>query len=155
MDILIFNKKTMKKTILFLLIGFRVLAQQTNPYNANTVFEQMGTALPTPNTYRTASGAPGKEYWQQKADYDIKVELDDETQKIKGSEKITYSNFSFDPLTYLWLQLDQNHFSQNSDAKTTRQTSISHDRGSTGAALKSLDNSTEKDFGHKIEKVTD
>ncbi|MCP9770934.1 M1 family peptidase [Lacihabitans sp. LS3-19] len=145
----------MKKTILFLLIGIRVLAQQTNPYNANTVFEQMGTALPTPNTYRTASGAPGKEYWQQKADYDIKVELDDESQRIKGSEKITYHNFSPDALTYLWLQLDQNHFSQNSDAKTTRQTSISHERGSTGAALKSLDNSTEKDFGHKIEKVTD
>ena len=65
----------MKKTILFLFMGIRVFAQQTNPYNANTVFEQMGTALPTPNTYRTASGAPGKEYWQQKADYDIKVDV--------------------------------------------------------------------------------
>eukprot|EP01034_Spumella_vulgaris_P007196 gene7196-9161_t len=52
----------------------------------------MGTSLPTPNTYRTASGAPGKEYWQQKADYDIKVELDDENQRITASEKITYYN---------------------------------------------------------------
>ena len=74
----------MKKTILFLLVGISVFAQQPTNYNANTVFEQMGTALPTPNTYRTASGAPGRDYWQQKADYDIKVDLDDDKQHITG-----------------------------------------------------------------------
>jgi hypothetical protein len=66
--------------------------------------------LPTPNSYRTASGSPGKDYWQQRADYDIKVELDDINRKITGSETITYFNNSPDELTYIWLQLDQNLF---------------------------------------------
>lgn len=145
----------MKKTLLFLLIGIWAHAQQTTNYNANTVFEQMGTSLPTPNTYRTASGAPGKEYWQQKADYDIKVELDDENQRITASEKITYYNVSPDALTYLWLQLDQNNFNEKSDARTTRQTSISHERGSSGAALKGLSDKTDKEYGYLIQKVSD
>lgn len=71
-------------------------------------FEQLGTMLPTPNTYRTASGAPGKDYWQQRADYKIKVTLDDATQRISGQETITYYNNSPDNLEYLWVQLDQN-----------------------------------------------
>ncbi|MEQ8534693.1 MAG: M1 family peptidase, partial [Imperialibacter sp.] len=49
-------------------------------------FEQLGTMLPTPNSYRTASGAPGRDYWQQKADYDISVELNDANQSITGTE---------------------------------------------------------------------
>ena len=71
------------------------IAQRPAPsnYNANTKFEQLGSALPTPNTFRTASGAPGKDYFQNKADYDIKAELDDENQRIIGSEIITYTNF--------------------------------------------------------------
>jgi hypothetical protein len=71
-------------------------------------FEQLGSMLPTPNTYRTASGSPGKEYWQQQADYKIKVVLDDKNHRITGEETITYLNNSPDPLTYLWVQLDQN-----------------------------------------------
>lgn len=145
----------MKKTLLFLLIGIWAQAQQPTNFNANTVFEQMGSSLPTPNTYRTASGAPGKEYWQQKADYDIKVELNDEDQRIIASEKITYFNASPDALTYLWLQLDQNNFNEKSDARTTRQTAISHERGSSGAALKSLSDKTDKEYGYLIQKVTD
>jgi hypothetical protein len=145
----------MKKTLLFLFMGIWAHAQQTTNYNANTVFEQMGTSLPTPNTYRTASGAPGKEYWQQKADYDIKVELDDENQRITASEKITYFNVSPDALTYLWLQLDQNNFNEKSDARTTRQTSISHERGLSGAALKGLSDKTDKEYGYLIQKVSD
>ena len=43
-------------------------------------FEQLGTLLPTPNNYRSASGTPGKDYWQQRADYDMKIFLDDENQ---------------------------------------------------------------------------
>ena len=146
----------MKKTILFLLLGISVFAQQqpTN-YNANTVFEQMGTALPTPNTYRTASGAPGKDYWQQKADYDIKVEIDDDKQKLFGSEKITYFNNSPDALTYIWLQLDQNTFNEKADSRITRQTSISHERGATGGTLRGLLDKTDKEYGHVIKKVTD
>ncbi|MCX2744648.1 M1 family metallopeptidase [Mangrovivirga sp. M17] len=71
-------------------------------------FEQMGTLLPSPNVYRTASGAPGPEYWQQRADYDIDVKLDDNKQTITGSETITYYNNSPNPLGYIWVQLDQN-----------------------------------------------
>ncbi|MFN8431196.1 MAG: M1 family metallopeptidase [Spirosomataceae bacterium] len=147
----------MKKLLIFLLLSISSFAQMPapNPYNANTLFEQMGQALPTPNTYRTASGAPGKEYWQQKADYDIKVELDDEKQRITASEKITYFNQSPDALTYLWLQLDQNHFSDKSDAKLTRSTSISHERGASSGSLKSLNDDSGKDYGYKITKVTD
>jgi len=83
-------------------------------------FEQMGQTLPTPNEYRTGSGAPGPKYWQQKADYDIAVELDDTKQSISGSETITYHNNSPDVLKYLWLQLDQNVLAEeNSLASTT------------------------------------
>ncbi|RED98976.1 M1 family metallopeptidase [Marinoscillum furvescens] len=71
-------------------------------------FEQLDHLLPTPNTYRTASGAPGKDYWQQQADYKMKISLDDETQLLTGEETITYYNNSPDPLNYLWVQLDQN-----------------------------------------------
>lgn len=145
----------MKKTLLLLLIGVWAHAQQPTNYKANTLFEQMGTTLPTPNTYRTASGAPGKEYWQQKADYDIKVQLDDVNQKITGSEKITYFNYSPDALTYLWLQLDQNSFNEKSDSRTTRQTSVSPERGASSAALNGLSDKTERDYGYLIQKVTD
>lgn len=78
-------------------------------------FRQLEEQLPTPNAYRTASGAPGAQYWQQRADYDISVELDDENQRIIGSERITYYNHSPDSLRYLWLQLDANLFSADSD----------------------------------------
>lgn len=71
-------------------------------------FEQLDQALPTPNEYRTGSGAPGPKYWQQRADYVINAELNDENQSITGSETITYFNNSPDALKYLWLQLDQN-----------------------------------------------
>lgn len=87
-------------------------------------FEQLGHLLPTPNVYRTASGAPGHQYWQQKADYDIKVQLDDTNQKISGTETITYHNNSPDHLEYLWVQLDQNQQSKNSDTYLTTQTRI-------------------------------
>ncbi len=130
-------------------------AQTPNPYNANNLFEQLGSQLPTPNTYRTASGAPGKEYWQQKADYEIKVELDDVKQRIIGSERITYINNSPDALNYLWLQLDQNNFNEEADSRTARQTTISHERGMSAGAIAGIDNKTDRDFGHKIRKVSD
>ncbi len=87
-------------------------------------FEQLGSMLPTPNSYRSASGAPGPAYWQQRADYDIKVELDDEKQRIAGTETITYFNNSPDELGYLWLQLEQNIFDKNSDANLSRTSGL-------------------------------
>ena len=77
-------------------------------------FEQIDQLLPTPTETRLASGAPGPQYWQQRADYDIKIRLDDERQRIEGSEIITYTNRSPHTLTYLWLQLDQNRFKPDS-----------------------------------------
>ncbi|TBX24308.1 aminopeptidase [Jiulongibacter sediminis] len=86
----------------------------TAQLQSNRVFEQLGTELPTPNTYRTGSGAPGRDYFQQKADYSIKVELDDVNQRIIGEEVVTYYNYSPDPLSYIWVQLDMNMFKDNS-----------------------------------------
>src|SRR5690242_13301446 len=71
-------------------------------------FEQLNQTLPTPNEYRTGSGAPGPRYWQQKADYIITAELNDDNQSITASETVTYFNNSPENLTYLWLQVDQN-----------------------------------------------
>jgi hypothetical protein len=83
-------------------------------------FEQLGEALPTPNSYRTGSGAPGQNYWQQRADYVINVELDDNTQTLTGSETVTYYNNAPEALSYLWLQLDQNLFADQSMTNQTR-----------------------------------
>ena len=77
--------------------------------NHGNKFEQLGTILPTPNDYRTASGAPGPKYWQQRADYQMEIVLKDETQEVFGRETVTYTNNSPDALSYLWLQLDQNY----------------------------------------------
>lgn len=82
-------------------------------------FRQLEEILPTPNEYRTASGAPGHRYWQQRADYSIDIELDDVGQRLTGRETITYYNNSPDPLNYLWLQLDQNLFDKDSEANIT------------------------------------
>lgn len=79
-------------------------------------FEPLGTLLSTPNQYRTASGAPGPEYWQQRADYDINCELDEKNLRISGNETVTYHNNSPDVLTYLWLQLDENIYTKDRNA---------------------------------------
>lgn len=134
---------------------FGVKAQQGGNYNANTRFEQMGSQLPTPNTYRSASGAPGKDYWQQKADYDIKVELDDANQRLTGSEKVTYFNNSPDELRYLWLQLDQNIFNENSASNQMRSRAVNTERGMSTAAVKGITGKTPRDFGYKITLVKD
>jgi hypothetical protein len=149
--------KSIKLALICCLCSFSLWAQPnaSNSFNANSVFEQMGTSLPTPNTYRTASGAPGKDYWQQKADYDIKVELDDNKQRIEASEKITYTNKSPDALKYLWLQLDQNVFSDKSDARTTRQSSISHERGASATTVKNFNFKAEVPYGFEIKAVLD
>ncbi|MBK8282730.1 MAG: M1 family metallopeptidase [Saprospiraceae bacterium] len=77
-------------------------------------FRQLDQQLPTPNDYRNASGAPGHKYWQQQADYNIQLELNDDKQTISGQEVITYKNNSPDVLPFIWLQLDQNMRAQNS-----------------------------------------
>ena len=89
---------------------------KNNPHsNHGNKFEQLGTILPTPNEQRTASGAPGSKYWQQRADYDIDVTLDEKNLMIIGKEVVTYHNNSSDKLNYLWLQLDENQHQPTSD----------------------------------------
>ncbi len=83
-------------------------------------FRQLEEILPTPNEQRTASGAPGNKYWQQRADYVIDVELDDVNQRIIGKETVTYKNLSPDSLNYIWLQVDQNLYAKDSDSQLTR-----------------------------------
>ena len=88
--------------------------------NWDDKFRQLEVDLPTPNTYRTASGAPGEAYWQQQADYVISAALDETDKRITASGTITYRNNSPHPLNYLWLQLDQNIFAQNSASRLTQ-----------------------------------
>ena len=96
---------------LFVAVGF---AQETGikarePGHANqNKFKQLYKEFSTPNTYRSASGAPGPDYYQQQANYVMHITLDDTNAKIYGEETITYINNSPDNLEYLWVQLDQN-----------------------------------------------
>jgi len=120
-------------------------------YNANNRFEQLESTLPTPNSYRTASGSPGKDYWQQRADYDIKVELDDINRKIIGSETITYFNNSPDELPYIWIQLDQNIFEKGTIKKTSATGDIT--KGISASMFEEL--TDPREYGYKITSVKD
>ena len=145
----------MKQIFFFLsavLLPFIVSGQ--NGYNQNQ-FQQLGEILPTPNNYRTASGAPGHEYWQQKVNYDMRITLDDENQSLSGSETITYVNNSPDALPYLWLQLDQNLFKPNSDSYLT--TTASDKTIGKTMDFQALESLTNQQFegGYKIASVKD
>ncbi len=119
----------MKNTILLIvtfMAGTIVMAQNQKQKDTEweQKFEQLGTMLPSPNVYRTASGAPGHQYWQQKADYKMKITLNDDNQTIVGSETITYYNNSPDDLEYLWVQLDQNVRARDSDSPLIGQSNM-------------------------------
>ncbi|MBT3531876.1 MAG: M1 family metallopeptidase [Gammaproteobacteria bacterium] len=123
-------------------------------------FRQLDEVLPTPNVYRNAAGQPGHQYWQQEVDYDIEVSLDEATQRLDGSETINYQNNSPDTLNYLWLQLDQNRFRDDSMAEmssTFRGSSPDEDspaRLSMGQ-LRRLQYMEDVDHGYEINAVTD
>src|SRR4051812_38503173 len=122
--------------------------------NHGNKFEQLGTILPTPNEYRTASGAPGPKYWQQRCDYDIKCDLDETNLKLTGSETVTYYNNSPDILTYLWLQVDENQHSNVNNANY--QNSNAMQKQATDATLDRMQGDKDDNgFGDKITKLTD
>lgn len=150
-------KKLLLACSLPLLAGGVLLAQdiQNNPNsNHGNKFEQLGTTLPTPNEYRTASGAPGPKYWQQRADYNIKCELDEKALKLTGSENITYYNNSPDVLTYLWLQLDENEHSSVNNANY--QNSSVMPRQASAQQIQNMEDAKDDNgFGDKITKLTD
>ena len=87
-----------------------------NPNLNYNKFKQLKEEVATPNVFRTASGAPGHQYYQNEADYVMNIFLNDQNQKLTGSETIKYHNNSPDELEYLWIQLDQNKRAQNSDS---------------------------------------
>ena len=134
--------KTKFVSSLLLFLSFQVSAQKK--------FAQLDQELPTPNEYHTASGAPGHHYYQQKADYKMNLVIDDATQKLSGFETITYTNNSPDRLDYLWLQLDQNIYDENSDTKLIEVEKMED--------FKSMGDLRKRDFkydgGFKIEQIT-
>jgi hypothetical protein len=139
--------------VLFSSISLVSFGQQpiknSTPYSADK-FKQLKEELPGPNEFRSASGAPGSEYYQQQADYVIKVVLDDENQKITGEEVITYHNNAKVELTYLWIQLDQNMRAQGSDKQLVKQSTISS-KGMSFSDMKSFQN--QFDGGFKLTEV--
>lgn len=144
------NLITFRNTVLVfsVFLSFSNLKAQ----NVNTSkFRQLGQDLPTPNVYRTAAGAPGHLYWQQKVDYDMDIVLDDDKQVIGGKETITYTNNSPDALEYLWVQLDQNRRSKTSDSYL-----IQHGKISDGMSLYEYQRLFHDfDGGFKLDYVTD
>ncbi|WP_321344511.1 M1 family metallopeptidase [uncultured Draconibacterium sp.] len=142
----------MKKLALFITFFVSACAVSLAQENINlNKFRQLKQELATPNVYRTASGAPGHEYWQQKADYKMNIRLDDKTQRIYGEETITYHNQSPDILKYLWLQLDQNMRAPDSDTYKT-MTSGLNQRVSFGQLKRMM---YDFDGGFKLDYVQD
>ena len=123
--------------------------------NHGNRFEQLGTILPTPNEYRTASGAPGPKYWQQRCDYDIVCELDEPNRRLTGKETLTYYNNSPDVLTYLWLQLDENEHSNTNNSGY--QTSNTLPKSITEQDIAKYSGKIDKDreYGDNITRVVD
>lgn len=151
----------MKKILSFLVLSSMmtvvVIAQdiRNNPSsNHGNKFEQLGTILPTPNEYRTASGAPGPKYWQQRADYDIKATLDEKNLTLHGAETVTYFNNSPDVLTYIWLQLDENEHSSTKNAGFPEGSTLG--KAVTPSTIDRLEEEkTDNGLGDNILKVTD
>lgn len=126
--------------------------RESGHYDENK-FRQMYTEMATPNMFRTASGAPGPAYYQQKADYKMNLELDDKNKKLYGSETITYHNNAPESLEYLWVQLDQNIERPDSKTPLAESEALSKSISTDGFAKKFM----EKPFqgGFNIEYVKD
>lgn len=122
--------------------------------NHGNKFEQLGTILTTPNEQRTASGAPGVKYWQQRADYNIKCSLDEKALKLTGSETITYYNNSPDPLSYIWIQLDENQHN-NRNYANYQSTTVMPKATSPQAVAKAEEIKGDNGLGVVISKLTD
>src|SRR6056297_210155 len=128
-------------------------------------FRQLDEVLPSPNVYRNAAGEPGHEYWQQEADYSIKISLDEPARRLSASQTVTYKNNSPDTLRYLWLQLDQNRFREDSIAEMTRPF-VEKPQGSVNLrqtvmpqirlrSLRRMQSQADHDYGYDITRVAD
>ena len=108
-------KKTILITFLFFLCSLEMSSQKSkeSTYNYVEAFKTEYYNSPSTET-RSASGKPGHKYWQNSADYNINVELDTLSDIVMGKEIIRYTNNSPDELDFLWLQMDQNIFKEDS-----------------------------------------
>ena len=129
---------------------------QREPGHTNlSKFRQMYQEFATPNTYRSASGAPGPDYYQQRADYKMSINLDDKNARLYGEEIITYYNNSPDELEYLWLQLDQNVRARDSKSPLRDGDEIPSVEYYTASSFAEKYYSDSFDGGFKIEYVRD
>ena len=139
--------------ICFLIVSSTLLAQSVPLERINTSkFKQLSHELPTPNEYRTASGAPGHAYYQNQANYDMTLSLDEAQHRINGDEWITYINNSPDDLKYLWVQLDQNKRKPGSMTDLMSKSSLPSSITPAEVSKKYID---QFDGGFKITKVKD
>ena len=103
-------KKFLGLAFAFLLFSGSIFAQDQKSgsnYDQHTLFNPLFYPS-NGNEFRSASGQPGPKYWQNRADYSIKVTLDTVAHSVSGSVLIKYTNNSPDELPFLWLQVDQN-----------------------------------------------
>ena len=144
----------LRKLTVVLLCVLATFAHATpgNPSGAEA-FNQLGEALPTANVYRTASGAPGERYWQQRADYTIRASLEEDARRITASSTIDYHNHSPDTLRYLWLQLDQNRFAN--DSLDRRSRTITGDDTISYSDLRFQHSSADTAHGYQNIAITD
>jgi hypothetical protein len=101
--------KTAFSLVLLCLLSAHSQAQISD---SDSIFRPLD--LPTPNSVRNSAGAPGKDYWQQEADYDIKVKITPTTREVNAKALVTYTNNSPDDLNYIWIHLEQNIFREDS-----------------------------------------
>ncbi|MBK7376545.1 MAG: M1 family metallopeptidase [Chitinophagaceae bacterium] len=150
--------KQVSAIVLLLFVSICTNAQdiKNNPgSNHGNRFEQLGTILPTPNEYRTASGSPGPKYWQQRCDYDITCELDEPNRRLFGKETVTYYNNSPDVLTYLWLQLDENQHSNTNNSGYQSSNTMPRTITEQDITRYSGKLDKEKEYGVNITRVAD
>jgi len=144
----------MKCLLLFLFATLSISAAESGAPVGK--FQQLDSSSPTPTAQRIASGAPGAAYWQNRADYDISVELDDVKRSISAEATVTYRNASPDALNYLWVQLDQNYLSHNADSRAVPNTKRGVDPAKISySALDRLLAYEDYDGEMKISKLTD
>ncbi|MCR9066475.1 MAG: M1 family metallopeptidase [Cytophagales bacterium] len=124
----------MKKilSMAFMMAFFSGFTQEKSTYDHKDAFDPL-FSYRQGTVYRSATGAPGPQYWQNSADYIIDVTLNPEANEVSGSVKITYTNNSPDQLPFVWVQLDQNQF--NDESKGGKTTPLEGGRhGNTGFA---------------------
>lgn len=151
-------KKTISTLLSLFFVSITVLGQEAQKkrqkgHTDTNKFRQMKDLLPTPNSQRTASGAPGHEYTQQKVDYVMDIRLDEAANRLYGYEDITYHNNSKDHLEYLWVQLDQNMRAPDSKTPLARPESLGNTAFNGPKTFTKNNLKKRKDFGFNIEAV--